>query len=91
MCPRPLLACPGGLRGWKLRSFQLRLSVETLGHVSVLLKIKFHLLPVVQELGPGLRGLWHWQQPPEQVELLGWREELLGAVGSAGERTPLAD
>lgn len=46
-------------------------SVEALGEVSVLLKIKFHLVPVVQEPGQGLRGPQHWQQPPEQVEALG--------------------
>lgn len=64
-------ACPEGLRAWKLLSFQLWFSVKTLGGISVLLKIEFHLLPVVQELGPALRGLWHWQQPLEQVELSG--------------------
>lgn len=38
-------------------------SVETLGCLSVLLRIKFHLFAVVQELGPSLGGLLHWQQP----------------------------
>lgn len=46
------------------------ISAETLGRVSVLFQIKFHLLPAVPALGPGLIGPWHtqkhwelWQNP----------------------------
>lgn len=48
----------------------------------------FHLLPVVQELGPGLRGLRRWQQLQEQVETLGVTQEAVWScqhVGSAGD------
>jgi len=62
-------------------------SAETLGEVCVLLKIKFHLLPVVQELGPGLGGRRRWQQPLEQVETLFIPREAARScqrIGSAG-------
>lgn len=35
------------------------ISAETLGRVSVLFQIKFHLLPAVPALGPGLIGPWY--------------------------------